>query len=110
MSKEEFLPKHSTLIKAMVYDDDECLLAVVFHNTPEQAYVYQNIQPVMWRQLKSAESVGKFFLANIKPNKDKYPFVKAELNGVKPFTNEPIPTTEPPKPKRQPRFQFKKET
>jgi hypothetical protein len=83
----------SSQIAAIGYDNASRQLDLEFksHSKPKEGappkpnsvYRYQNVPPELHQRLISAESIGKFFGAEIKPFADRYPFKKlteAELN------------------------------
>jgi len=48
-------------------------------NKPDQPgsiYQYRNVPPKIYEELMKAESQGSFFIKNIKPFADRYPFTK----------------------------------
>ena len=65
----------SSLIQAVDYDEDTKRLVVEFKGG--KTYVYKEVPPEIYKDMLYAESVGKFFSANIKGNA-LYPYEKAE--------------------------------
>lgn len=59
-------PVISSMIAAVGYDADTKTLAVEF--TKGGTYEYSDVPLEEWEAFQSAESVGKYFLAQIKPN------------------------------------------
>jgi len=79
------IPVESSQIAAIGYDDAKRLLFIEFKafkakpgqpQKPNTTYEYQNVSPELFAALMAAESKGKFFGAEIKPHKDKFPFRK----------------------------------
>lgn len=58
----------SSMIKEIDYDDEEKKLTVVFIKNNSK-YEYEGVDKKVYEALINADSVGKYFLANIK---DKY--------------------------------------
>lgn len=65
-------PVNSSMIAAIGYDADTKTLAVEF--VKGGTYEYEDVPEEEWEAFSTAESVGKYFLANIKPN---YTAIKA---------------------------------
>ena len=76
----------SSQIAAIGYDRDTMTLAIQFKprkgNTEGDVYHYSNFSEDDMQQFENAESVGSYFLHNIKPNVDKYPFIKVASQAV----------------------------
>lgn len=64
-------PVSSSTILSIGYDSGSETLEVEFKQTG--VYQYLNVPQFIWEQLMSADSVGKFFNAEIK---NAYPFAK----------------------------------
>lgn len=65
--EDENIPRkavQSSLFKSVGYDEKEQLLQVEFKNG--DVYNYSDITQEMYQALSSAESIGKYYLANIK--------------------------------------------
>lgn len=73
-------PVESSQIHALGHDPDTKTLAVQFKGKdgPGSVYHYQNVDVELFDRFRNAESIGKFFGAEIKANKDAYPFAKQE--------------------------------
>lgn len=63
------IPVKSSLIKAIGYDRDTQELTIEFKTGGK--YRYKGFSESMWENFHTAESVGKFFVNNIKGN---YPY------------------------------------
>lgn len=69
----------SSQIRAIGHDPATNTLAVRFKdNEPGSLYHYSNFTAADFEALRNAESVGKYFSANVKKNVAKHPFVKVE--------------------------------
>jgi hypothetical protein len=71
----------SSQIEAIGYDAETKTLAIQFKGkgeTPGSVYHYSNFTPDDWQAFRDAESIGSHFYKNIKPAKDKYPYVRIE--------------------------------
>lgn len=64
-------PVSSSTILSIGYDSGSETLEIEFRETG--VYQYLNVPQFIWEQLMSADSVGKFFNAEIK---NAYPFAK----------------------------------
>lgn len=53
----------SSMIKAVGYDPETCILEVVFNNN--QTYRYEGVPPEVYEGLMAAESKGRYMLAEI---------------------------------------------
>ena len=71
----EMIPVASSLIKAVGFDDEKEELTVEFHKGDLTKYVYQGVTRPTYEAMMEAQSVGSFFLRNIKIH---YACVKAE--------------------------------
>ena len=60
----EMIPVASSLIKAVGYDPEKEELHVQFHKGDE--YVYRGVTRPVYDAMMEAQSVGHFFLANVK--------------------------------------------
>lgn len=71
----------SSQIHSIGYDAATNTLAIRFkgkEGEPTSLYHYSNVPPDDFAVFKGAESIGSHFYKNIKPFKDKYPYVKIE--------------------------------
>lgn len=71
----------SSQIEAVGYAAESQTLAIQFKAkgaAPGSLYHYSNFSPSDWEALRAAESIGAHFHKNIKPFKDKYPYVRIE--------------------------------
>lgn len=71
----------SSQIHSIGHDVATSTLAIRFKNSagePTSLYHYENIDAETFAAFKGAESIGSHFYKNIKPFKDKYPYVKVE--------------------------------
>jgi len=71
----------SSQIAAIGYDAGSQTLAIQFKgkgDQPGSVYHYSNFTLEDWEIFHGAESIGSHFYKNIKPFKDKYPYVKIE--------------------------------
>jgi len=72
----------SSQIEAIGYSTATKVLEVEFkptRNKPDQPgsiYQYRNVPPQLHDELMKAESVGSYFIKQIKPFADRYPFTK----------------------------------
>ena len=64
MSKMEYIPVDSSMIKAITYNEQNKTLFVQFKN--ESVYAYSDVENTTVEQFLKAESKGKFFNANVK--------------------------------------------
>lgn len=76
-------PVESRLIDSIGYDPKSQTLEIAFPPKKDSlpgpgvsVYQYQNVPPEVHAAFMAAESKGKFFGAEIKPNKYQYPYVK----------------------------------
>lgn len=73
-------PVKSSQISAVGYCAELGLLAIQFppkkSTGVSDVYHYQNVPPELFQQVRSAESVGSFFIHNIKKRDDLYPYTK----------------------------------
>ena len=80
----------SSQIHSIGHDAESNTLAVRFKTkdgAPAKLYHYNNVTAEDFSAFKGAESIGSFFYKQIKPNKEKYPFVCID--------NLPMPAVEP---------------
>jgi len=87
-------PVKSSLLTAIGYDADTQTLAIEFPRKGQPAgsgsiYEYSNFPVEEWAKFKTAESFGKWFLANVK-NQAKYPYKRVDQTPVP----QPTPTQE----------------
>jgi hypothetical protein len=71
----------SSQIDAIGHDAESQTLAIQFKakgTAPGSVYHYSNVDAALFAEFRSAESIGSFFYKNIKPFKDKYPYVRIE--------------------------------
>jgi len=61
----------SSLLKSVGYDDVNKELYVVFKK-PRSRYVYFDVSPELFNEFLEADSVDRFFLANIKGHFTRY--------------------------------------
>ena len=59
----------SSQIKSIGYDKESKVFEIVYKN--DSKYHYYNIEPNLWTDAQTCESIGKFCAAHIKPNKYK---------------------------------------
>lgn len=82
MLKIPRIPVVSSQIKAIGYDAPSLQMDIEFinhskdPNKPASVYRYSNVSPQEYAALAGAESIGKFFGANIKPFPQRFPFRK----------------------------------
>lgn len=72
-------PLKSSQIAAIGHSPELCLLAIQFppkRNGVSDVYHYQGISAELFEQFRTAESIGSFFIHNIKKNADKFPYSK----------------------------------
>jgi len=70
----ERIPVESSQIKSVGFNEDTLMMDVEFNSG--SVYRYFNIDKSVFEEFIAAESVGKYFGANIKIYPDKYPFEK----------------------------------
>lgn len=71
-------PVNSSMFSHIGYDAERLVLLVRFHPSKKQAEAgepgdlreYRNFIPEKWAEMQAAESVGKWFLANVKGKYD----------------------------------------
>jgi hypothetical protein len=71
----------SSQIHGIGHEATTSTLAIQFKNSaggPGSLYHYENVDVEMFDAFRGADSIGSFFYKNIKPFKDKYPYVKVE--------------------------------
>jgi hypothetical protein len=71
----------SSQIEAIGFDADTQTLAIQFKAkgaAPGSLYHYSNVTAEDFAAFRDAESIGSHFYKNIKPFKDKYPYVRIE--------------------------------
>jgi hypothetical protein len=61
------LPVESSSLASVGYDEDSQILAVEFAKTHD-VYHYTDVPPEIHEQLVAAESVGRFFMTEVRPN------------------------------------------
>jgi hypothetical protein len=71
ITKIEFIQVESSMIEEIAYHDNK--LYVRFHNG--NLYSYADVPKELFDEMFNAESIGKFFSANIKK---EFPFTKLE--------------------------------
>lgn len=67
-----------------IYESSNILMSTYFPNKNKLfihfnrggTYSYTNINEELYREFENADSQGKYFLANIKKNPNKYPYAK----------------------------------
>lgn len=83
----EWTPVESSQIHAVGYDADTSTLGLRFKKTKQNhheyagqeygaEYHYANVGPLLYAELLSAESVGKFFGEHIKKHPEIFPYTK----------------------------------
>jgi hypothetical protein len=71
----------SSQLQAIGYNAETQTLAIQFKAkgaSPGSLYHYSNVTPDDFVAFRDAESIGSYFYRNIKPFKDKYPYVRIE--------------------------------
>lgn len=77
----------SSQIAAIGYAEESKTMRITFADRKDKAgavigkgssYDYDNVEAETHQALMKAESVGSYFYAHIKPNRDKYPYRKLE--------------------------------
>lgn len=74
-------PVESSQISEIGYDSDTSTLAVRFNgkgDKPGTLYHYGNVSETEWCALRDANSKGGYFIRNIKPYPDRYPYSRVE--------------------------------
>lgn len=61
--------ENSSQVKEIGYDAEKKIFAVTFLNN--STYHYENVEPELWTEAQSAESIGKFVNQKIKPHSYK---------------------------------------
>ncbi len=64
MSKPKFYSVSSSMIRSVEYDDTNKELTVTFNNG--SSYAYFDVPAKVVKQLVAADSVGRYFIANVK--------------------------------------------
>lgn len=75
----EWKPVESSQISGVGYDLETETLGIRFKpqgKYPASEYHYANVGPLLYAELLSAESVGKFFTEHIKKHPELYPYIK----------------------------------
>lgn len=65
---------YSTNIVALGYDESRKILRVIFKGN--SSYLYFNVEPEVWENLKNSESKGRTLNESIIKQKDKYKYIK----------------------------------
>lgn len=65
---------YSTNIVALGYDESRKILRVIFKGN--SSYLYFNVEPEVWENLKNSESKGRTLSESIIKQKDKYKYIK----------------------------------
>lgn len=65
---------YSTNIVALGYDESKKILRVIFKGN--SSYLYFNVEPEVWENLKNSESKGRTLSESIIKQKDKYKYIK----------------------------------
>lgn len=65
---------YSTNIVALGYDESRKILRVIFKDN--SSYLYFNVEPEVWENLKNSESKGRTLSESIIKQKDKYKYIK----------------------------------
>jgi KTSC domain len=95
----ERMPVKSALLKSVGYDaaSQTLELEIVTHRPKNVVYTYSPFSPERYAKFMAAESKGKFFLREIKPDKT-LPYKKVgETDAKKEEAPEAPPETTPPK-------------
>ena len=85
-----------------IYESSNILMSTYFPNSNKLfihfsrggTYSYTNINESIYKDFENADSQGKFFIANIKKNPNKYPYAKeyklteSEINNAKQVIKE----------------------
>jgi hypothetical protein len=61
----EYTPVESSMIKKIGYNASNHQLHIIFHN--DSHYIYYNVPVSIYIRLGKADSVGKYFLSEVKP-------------------------------------------
>ena len=77
-------PIESADLLTLGYDHDRSELWVRFRTRPNLVYVYSTVPELVYRQLMTAPSHGRFFHARVK---DSYPVEKRDWPGCRRSTN-----------------------
>ena len=64
---------YSTNIVALGYDESRKILRVIFKGN--SSYLYFNLEPEVWENLKNSESKGRTLRESIIKKKDKYKYI-----------------------------------
>lgn len=83
-------PVKSSQIKSIGYNQAALMLEVEFTSAGNPVYQYQNVPPKLHKDLMAAESVGSFFIREIKKRPSSFPCVRVEAveSEVKPEVPE----------------------
>jgi hypothetical protein len=65
---------YSTNIVALGYNESRKILRVIFKGN--SSYLYFNVEPEVWENLKNSESKGRTLSESIIKQKDKYKYIK----------------------------------
>ena len=65
---------YSTNIVALGYDESRKILRVIFKGN--SSYLYFNVEPEVWENLKNSESKGRTLSESIIKQKNKYKYIK----------------------------------
>ena len=65
---------YSTNIVALGYDESRKILRVIFKGN--SSYLYFNVEPEVWENLKNSECKGRTLSESIIKQKDKYKYIK----------------------------------
>jgi hypothetical protein len=60
----EMLPAHSSMAAQVGYDEDREILQIEFNNG--SVYQYSEVEPELWEDLQSSDSLGSFYNQEIK--------------------------------------------
>lgn len=68
------LPVYSTNIQAIGYNEQQKILRILFKNGGN--YMYFNVEPQIYEQIKTSQSKGKTLNECVVRHKDKYKYIK----------------------------------
>jgi hypothetical protein len=73
-------PVQSQLIAALGHNPDTNTMAVQFNarGAPGPVYNYANVDAELFDRLRNADSIGRFFQAEIKPHADAFPYTRVD--------------------------------
>lgn len=68
------LPVYSTNIQAIGYNEQQKILRILFKNGGN--YMYFNVEPQIYEQIKTSQSKGKTLNESVVKHKDKYKYIR----------------------------------